>query len=212
VPWLAALSGCIFGGQTGGEKSAPQCQREIHAVPRSERTMLGFSANDVLAYAGGTHEVGALWPIDPDDADRAHGATMMLTLTPRSPKVHFVAAQGGTENVCRAHLVIDVRVEIELRHADASARLYADAVLDASARDFAFLPSKYVKPENIVGDAMVALPPDTELLDYAIDAMFSPGGTSGHVMVRLRASGAPEDAGTNTPDSQKLASWPAASE
>lgn len=209
------LACCDAGGQTGGaglEPPAPGCHNiKTDEVARSERTPLGFSADEVLDYAGGKHESAALWPVDPDDPNRAQGATITLTLTPQGSTAYLVPEQGGGCGSPR-HLVIDVRVEIELRRDDASAHLVTDAMLEARTRDSAILTFARARPDAVDGDTMFALPPDTKVLDYAIEAMFLPTGTSGRITLRWMgsdASGAAVDAGI---DHAELASWPPSDE
>jgi hypothetical protein len=178
VPLLAA-GAC--GGQTGGSEGSPVCSvAEPVAVALSEATPAGFSAEDMLAVAEGSHVFAARWPLlDSGSAS----ATLTVTRSAdaaRYVESHSPAPRALPEHECADRVEIDARVELTLENARGSTRAAFDAVLTATTADRVDVQQN-LAPEDFEDDVQFALGPDEFLGQILLGASFG-SSTSGELI------------------------------
>jgi hypothetical protein len=137
-----------LGGVGSGEGTAGgACDETVSDVGLDEQTPLGFSADDVLAFAGGEHTVSLAWVESNVAYGPEHGRSE-ITLTVEPLAAHFVArspktssGSGPTIDIgtpldgCRGSVKIDVRLGLSTQGGALAETV--DTVIEASAADFA---------------------------------------------------------------------------
>lgn len=153
---LAACSGTDTGnpfdepGELDGEEgtAGEVCEEIVSAVELDEATPLGFSANDVLAFAGGEHTVSLAWLEAENVSYGPESGRSEITIdveprgarfVDRAPKAASddgpVIAVGTPLDGCRGSFEIDVRLSIDT--AGGALAETVDTVLEASGPDIA---------------------------------------------------------------------------
>lgn len=178
--------GNIDGPGLGEGTAGGACDEDVTDVELDEGTALGFSANQVLAFAGGAHTVSLAWldstiPYGPESGR----SEVTLTIEPlaahfvdRSPKSSSDGLGGeslidiGTPlDACRDSVRIDVRVGLSTSGGALAETV--DTVLDASGADFvsgAFT----IDLSGIAGtfEAQPTPPPNSELTRSSLQVAF----------------------------------------
>jgi hypothetical protein len=134
------------GNDLGEGTGGGACEEVVTDVELGTETALGFSAETVLAFAGGTHREALAW-LDSGVEYGPESGRSGITLTVEPLAAHFVdrsprtSGSGGltidigTLDGCRDSIKIDVRIGID-SEGGALAEV-VDTVLEASAADFA---------------------------------------------------------------------------
>jgi hypothetical protein len=130
-----------------GTAGGGACEEVVTDVELDSETALGFSAETVLAFAGGTHTEALAW-LDSTSAYGPESGRSEVTLTVEPLAAHFVersprtSSGGGGLAIdlapldnCRDSIKIDVRIGLSTQGGALAETV--DTVLEAAAADFA---------------------------------------------------------------------------
>lgn len=132
------------GGSAGG-----RCDEAVAEIELDAATALGFSANQVLDFAGGEHTVSLAWLEDPIASYGPESGRSAITLTIEPLAAHFVDRSfktssgdvgfptidtGDPRDSCRDSIRLDVRVGVST--AGGALAETVETSLDAFAADF----------------------------------------------------------------------------
>lgn len=155
------------------------------ALALTQRTELGFSANDVLEYAAGTHRATLTWPSDPTlevgPEDGVQDLTIALEPRTDSARFHDPETEAiGHGATCRSWLEVDVRVTLQ-----STARALHetfDATLISKDVRVAFLAAQTEAPrlQGLLEATQDGVPPYM----MELDVTFSPFGVTGNLVAR----------------------------
>jgi hypothetical protein len=162
------------------------CDEDVTDVELDAGTALGFSANQVLEFAGGAHTVSLAW-LDTRFAYGPESGRSEITLTVEPLAAHFVDRSpkspssntlddlptdiGAPLDGCRDSLEIDVRVTVST--AGGALAESVDTVLEASDVDFA--SGRFsIELDDIAGsfEAQPEAPPNSEITRSALGLAF----------------------------------------
>ena len=157
---LAACSGTDTGNpfdEPGGDLDSDgeegtaggRCDEQVADIDLDAASALGFSANEVLTFAGGEHTVSLLWLEDPIASYGPESGRSEITLTIEPLAAHFVERSPKTtsgevvfsdidsddpRDSCRDSIRLDVRVGVST--AGGALAETVETTLDAFAADF----------------------------------------------------------------------------
>lgn len=223
------LSGCI-GGQTGGEfadddpevgtpAGESACKNTRTEVSLYDRARLGFSGEDVLGYAAGTHRAGLIWssatlPLRFGPEQGAGSIEMEIAYA--AGKLHlvdteFVARGGSSSGVepavgCDADR-LEIEVTVRLRTGGGAFSETFVGVLTARSPDHAEL-FHTLQVSSLSGTFFVSAPETFSASTVVFSAQLSPQGFQGSFwgMVEQRL-GSGKD-GSVGASSVTYATWP----
>ncbi len=205
------------GGGTGAGAGGGQCDATPTTLGSvAEKSPLGFSAADVLSFAGSTHDTSIRWQPSEFVSYGPESGThrLSLTVTPKpGAKPRYVtysqhASSGGAENQvaiagpsCESLNAVEIDVTAKIKSDGGALDEQIDGVLRASSDQWATLHLQV--PAGMLGGAFEIVsskPPGFELSQVAIDLGFSPLGLRGSLMptLEMHASGAGGSASTDS--------------
>ncbi len=165
-------------------------------VPRGEVTPLGYSADQILAFAGGVHRVPVQWKDGSSEfatlsTTPASGETELeLTVSYEDGDVSLVQRQPGTSggagpaiasDPCNDQLTIEVTVQVKTDNGAFDDTFPATLTVDSASHATLHID---FDPEDLGGSfrTEVLTPADAIAKQFAIDAAFAPGGFAGSIM------------------------------
>lgn len=170
-PILLAMGCALFGGQTGeGDNGAPPgCEdHPAQSVVLNDSTSLGFAAQDVLAFAEGSHELAVTT------------ADARLDIMHVGNQARFVDSSLGRaldiENPCRGHLEIDVAGVFALNDAE----LAWSGVLYAHNAEVAQLHAN-ISPSSLTGTLPIELQAGESIEGYALTTVLASALSAGRL-------------------------------
>lgn len=193
------------------------CDETSSVLALDEVSTLGFSANDLIQLAAGTHQETLLYQ---------DGTTTGLTLTLEylDGEVRFVDSEPAeSESGQEADLIapycedrLEVAVRVTFATDDGAFNEQWQDVLSATTVDSATVNATF-SPTGLTGSYVLEVPADSQDYDEAklfIDATFTAGATQGTVDAQV--SGSNEDTADGDGDAWAalipIATWPASAE
>ncbi len=212
---LGLVAACTA-GQTGGEIGAGEpngtggtegtgggpttggglCEvTDTTLVPAHEVTPLGYSADQILAFAGGAHRVPVQWKDGSSEfatlsTTPTSGATELeLTVSYEDGEVSLVQRRAGTSDgagpaiasdPCNDQLTIEVAVQVKTDNGAFDDTFPATLTVDTASHASLHID---FDPEDLGGTFRtdVLTPADAVAKQFALDAAFAPGGFAGGI-------------------------------
>ncbi|HVZ35078.1 MAG TPA: hypothetical protein VG963_21780 [Polyangiaceae bacterium] len=223
---LALADGCtgtdtgnpIEKGDNGGgtETGGAYCRAaSTQTVALDAVTDLSFSANDVLAYAGGAHQETITWlPASLTSYGPESGAqSLSLSLVPagnRARYVHYVPDTGGLDIGTNCRDALEVDMEVTLQSGQGALDEHFQAILSANSRELATL--YHVLDPNKLGGSFAATPTQPNgfaLTQLAVGMSFTRYGLSGSLQPTFERheGGSGSDGSVSSAPSSPLATW-----